>query len=36
MEDPFETWYDVAHVIKAPQMAYIRKELLVSSVAELA
>ena len=28
IEDPFETWYDVAHVIKAQQMAYIRKELL--------
>ena len=28
IEDPFETWYDVAHVIKPPQMAYIRKEFL--------
>ncbi len=32
IEDPFETWYDVAHVIKSTQMAYIRKEFLVSSV----
>jgi terminal uridylyltransferase len=32
VEDPFEEWYDVAHVIKGPQMEYIRKELLVSSV----
>lgn len=30
VEDPFEEWYDVAHVIKGPQMEYIRKELLVS------
>eukprot|EP01031_Cornospumella_fuschlensis_P025581 gene25581-30890_t len=28
IEDPLETWYDVAHVIKPPQMAYIRKEFL--------
>jgi DNA polymerase sigma len=28
VEDPFETGYDVAHVIKATQMAYLRKELL--------
>lgn len=28
IEDPFETWYDVAHVIKSQQMAYIRKEFL--------
>lgn len=26
--DPFETWYDIAHVIKATQMQYIRKEFL--------
>jgi hypothetical protein len=30
IEDPFETWYDVAHVVKGPQMSYIRKEFLVS------
>lgn len=30
IEDPFETHYDVAHVIKGPQMAYLRKEFLVS------
>ena len=30
IEDPFEIWYDVAHVVKAPQMAYLRKEFLVS------
>lgn len=30
IEDPFETHYDVAHVIKSAQMAYFRKELLVS------
>lgn len=29
IEDPFETWYDVAHVIKPTQMTYIRKEYLV-------
>jgi hypothetical protein len=29
IEDPFETHYDVAHVIKGAQMAYLRKELLV-------
>lgn len=29
IEDPFETWYDVAHVIKGPQMSYIRREFLV-------
>lgn len=29
IEDPFETHYDVAHVIKSAQMAYLRKELLV-------
>jgi DNA polymerase sigma len=28
IEDPFETWYDVAHIIKGAQMAYIRKEFL--------
>ena len=32
IEDPFETHYDVAHVIKSAQMAYLRKELLVSTV----
>jgi hypothetical protein len=31
IEDPFETWYDVAHVIKATQMAHIRKEFIVSA-----
>ena len=30
IEDPFETHYDVAHVVKGPQMAYLRKEFLVS------
>lgn len=30
IEDPFETHYDVAHVIKNAQMTYFRKELLVS------
>lgn len=29
IEDPFETHYDVAHVIKSAQMVYFRKELLV-------
>lgn len=29
IEDPFETWYDVAHVIKGAQMSYMRKEFLV-------
>jgi hypothetical protein len=29
IEDPFETWYDIAHVIKGPQMSHIRKEFLV-------
>eukprot|EP01039_Chlorochromonas_danica_P000473 gene473-512_t len=28
IEDPFEIWYDVAHVIKVPQMAHIRKEFV--------
>ncbi|KAJ1420787.1 hypothetical protein B484DRAFT_127925 [Ochromonadaceae sp. CCMP2298] len=28
VEDPFETHYDVAHVVKAAQMAYMRRELL--------
>jgi hypothetical protein len=28
IEDPFETWYDVAHVIKSFQMTFIRKEFL--------
>jgi terminal uridylyltransferase len=28
IEDPFETWYDVAHVVKSAQMFYIRKEFL--------
>lgn len=31
IEDPFETWYDVAHVVKGSQMKYIRSEFLVSS-----
>lgn len=30
IEDPFETWYDVAHVIKPIQMKYLRNEFLVS------
>ena len=30
IEDPFEIFYDVAHVIKPTQMTYIRKEFLVS------
>ncbi len=29
IEDPFEIGYDVAHVIKATQMSYMRKEFLV-------
>jgi terminal uridylyltransferase len=28
IEDPFETWYDVAHVLKNPQMTFIRAEFL--------
>jgi len=28
IEDPFETWYDVAHVVKGAQMSYIRREFL--------
>ena len=28
VEDPFETWYDVAHVLKGSQMTYIRSEFL--------
>ena len=28
VEDPFEVWYDVAHVIKSFQMTFIRKEFL--------
>ena len=28
IEDPFEAWYDVAHVIKSFQMTFIRKEFL--------
>ena len=28
IEDPFETYYDVAHVIKQTQMKYIHKEFL--------
>ena len=31
IEDPFETHYDVAHVIKSAQMVYLRKEMLVST-----
>jgi hypothetical protein len=30
IEDPFETAYDVAHVLRAAQMSYLRKEFLVS------
>jgi hypothetical protein len=30
IEDPFETHYDVAHVIKSAQMIHIRKEFLVN------
>ena len=29
IEDPFETSYDIAHVIKSQQMLYIHKEFLV-------
>ena len=29
VEDPFETWYDVAHVLKNTQMDYLRKEFVV-------
>jgi hypothetical protein len=29
VEDPFETWYDVAHVLKGSQMMHVRKEFLV-------
>ena len=32
VEDPFELHYDVAHVLKGPQMAYIRKEFLVNKI----
>mmetsp|Transcript_30242 Transcript_30242/g.43219 ORF Transcript_30242/g.43219 Transcript_30242/m.43219 type:complete len:592 (-) Transcript_30242:83-1858(-) len=28
IEDPFEKWYDVAHVVKPTQMHHIRKEFL--------
>lgn len=28
IEDPFEIWYDVAHVVKSAPMFYIRKEFL--------
>lgn len=28
IEDPFETWYDVAHVIKKTPMKYMKKEFL--------
>lgn len=28
IEDPFETGYDVAHVLRAAQMSYLRKEFL--------
>lgn len=28
VEDPFEVWYDVAHVLKSAQMTYIRAEFL--------
>lgn len=36
IEDPFETWYDVAHVVKAQQMAYLVKEFHVSLAAACA
>jgi hypothetical protein len=36
IEDPFESWYDVAHVIKGTQMSYMRKEFLVSLPPSLA
>jgi hypothetical protein len=29
IEDPFETWYDIGHVIKGAQMIYMRKEFMV-------
>ena len=32
IEDRLEVWYDVAHVIKNGQMAYIRKEFLVRTL----
>jgi DNA polymerase sigma len=28
IEDPFETWYDVGHVIRGPQMGVMRKEFI--------
>lgn len=28
IEDPFETWYDVAHVVKGNQMKFIRNEFV--------
>ena len=28
IEDPFETWYDVGHVIRGPQMTTTRKEFI--------
>ncbi|CAM9289865.1 unnamed protein product, partial [Ectocarpus fasciculatus] len=28
IEDPFETWYDVGHVLKGSQMDYFRRELV--------
>ncbi len=31
VEDPFEPWYDVAHVLKTVQMSYLKKEFIVSS-----
>lgn len=31
VEDPFETWYDVAHVIKSVQMERTRAEFAVSA-----
>lgn len=30
VEDPFEYWYDVAHVIKGNQMKIIRQEFMVN------
>lgn len=35
VEDPFETWYDVAHVLKNTQMDYLRKEFVVCDCASL-
>jgi hypothetical protein len=32
IEDPFETSYDIAHVVKSAQMLFIHKEFLVRCV----